>query len=316
MTALNCDLGPRLELNKRMGMVLEIVLGFSAGKKLELREGQSIRVGRTTRADFVIPHDDSMSSLHFSISVHAERCILQDLGSTNGTFLNGSRVQEAVLKNGDMILAGETRFSVSVPPETDLAAGKLRTVSNAASSTVPSFGPTQALQPSPSRTVRATKAELLQWITSRPDPLFALLDAARDSRVLDFLRACEDPYQSLYQGEKGEELATVAPYLVHLPKTSALLPKLMDVSWGQSWGVYLTCTQPFQEIRKHLRRFLTAKATNGRKLYFRFYDPRVLRVYIPTCTAEERSTFFGPVNSFLVEGDKSDELLVFPAAQG
>ena len=294
-----------------MRIVLEIVLGPFAGKKLELWEGQSIRVGRTTRADYVILHDDSISSLHFSVSVHTETCVLRDLGSTNGTFLNQSRVQEATLKDGDMILAGETCFSVSVPAATDLAAGKLRTVSNATSSTVPSFGPTHVLQSGPSKTVRATKAELLQVITSRPDPLFGLLDAARDSRVLDFLRAFEDPYQSLYEGEKGRELATIAPYLVHLPKTSALLPKLMDVSWGQSWGVYLTSTDPFQEIRKHLRRFLTANASNGRKLYFRFYDPRVLRVYIPTCTPEERSTFFGPVNSFLAEGDKADELLLF-----
>jgi hypothetical protein len=61
---------------------------------------------------------------------------------------------------------------------------------------------------------------------------------------------------------------------------------------------------------------LTVSGAEGRKLYFRFYDPRVLRVYLPTCTTDERSTFFGPVTCFLMEGEEPDELLLFPAAPG
>jgi len=39
----------------------------------------------------------------------------------------------------------------------------------------------------------------------------------------------------------------------------------------------------------------------GKDMYFRFYDPRVLRVFLPTCTPEELSDFFGPIAGFLIE---------------
>ena len=47
----------------------------------------------------------------------------------------------------------------------------------------------------------------------------------------------------------------------------------------------------------------------GTPLYFRFYDPRVLRIYLPTCNESELQTVFGPVNHFYVEG-KEEKLLI------
>src|SRR5439155_11949496 len=44
-------------------------------------------------------------------------CRISDLGSRNGTFLNGSRIQEAVLFDGDLISAGQTRFRVHIRSE-------------------------------------------------------------------------------------------------------------------------------------------------------------------------------------------------------
>jgi hypothetical protein len=50
---------------------------------------------------------------------------------------------------------------------------------------------------------------------------------------------------------------------------------------------------------------------DGRELYFRFYDPRVLRVFLPTCTLQQTAEFFGPVSSYLVEGEQASILLTF-----
>lgn len=49
----------------------------------------------------------------------------------------------------------------------------------------------------------------------------------------------------------------------------------------------------------------------GREVYFRYYDPRVLRLFLPTCTPEEINTFFGPVACFLMEAEEPDILLQF-----
>jgi hypothetical protein len=49
----------------------------------------------------------------------------------------------------------------------------------------------------------------------------------------------------------------------------------------------------------------------GQSLVFRYYDPRVLRVYLPTCTREELRTVFGPIECFWTEAESSDTLLEF-----
>jgi hypothetical protein len=82
--------------------------------------------------------------------------------------------------------------------------------------------------------------------------------------------------------------------------------------WGKSWGVYLTCEKPFEEVRKHLRHYLTVELEGEKKrVLFRFYDPRVLRVFLPTCTPEDASEFFGPIRKFGLEGEAPATMLEY-----
>ena len=46
---------------------------------------------------------------------------------------------------------------------------------------------------------------------------------------------------------------------------------------------------------------------NGEQLAFRFYHPRVLRIYLPTCTADELARFQGQLSSVIVETDGGAE---------
>jgi hypothetical protein len=102
-----------------------------------------------------------------------------------------------------------------------------------------------------------------------------------------------------------------APYLARITPQSRLLEELVRNGWGKSWGVYITAKTSFDELRHHFRRFLMVKTEDGTQLYFRFYDPRVLRSFLPTCTREEARQFFGPVRWFLMEGDKPEILMHF-----
>src|SRR5262249_36585829 len=151
--------------------------------------------------------------------------------------------------------------------------------------------------------------DALEVLRGVQEPLFALLDAARDPRVLQLLRASGEQYQSLYEGPKGEELAEFAPYLVSLPPGSQLHQVLVREGGGERWGACHTCPQPFKEVRGPFRRFLLVKNHDGRELYFRFYDPRVLRIFLPTCTPEETAQFFGPVSCFLLEAEDPQRLV-------
>ena len=51
-------------------------------------------------------------------------------------------------------------------------------------------------------------------------------------------------------------------------------------------------------------------------MLFRFYDPRVMRMYLPTCTAEELAIVFGPVGAYLLEGQDPKALLRLSLQKG
>lgn len=150
------------------------------------------------------------------------------------------------------------------------------------------------------------------------EPLYAVLDAARDPAILKLLQRSGEPAQSLYNGRRSEQLADVAPYLARVPAGSRLFDDLVNEGWGQSWGVLAVCDAPFAELRRHLRRFLVAQTEDRRALYFRFYDPRVLRPFLDAATDPQRRAFFGPISAFLFEGRREGTVLrrarVGPAA--
>jgi hypothetical protein len=90
---------------------------------------------------------------------------------------------------------------------------------------------------------------------------------------------------------------------VRIPEKSPLLQKLVQQAWAKSWGVFLTCDQPLKDLRTHFRKLLMVKLPDGKQVNFRYYDPRVLRLFLPTCTVDEIAQFFGPVKQFLLESE-------------
>jgi hypothetical protein len=125
------------------------------------------------------------------------------------------------------------------------------------------------------------------------------------------VRDTEVPYQSLYEGMQAQVLSEEAPYLVELGKDAWFDERLVRRGWGRSWGVYLSSKEPFREVRRHLRQFLFVKDEAERELYFRFYDPRVLRVFLPTCKARQVQALFAAVEAFSMEDEEGRQLLRF-----
>ncbi|MDO8736684.1 MAG: FHA domain-containing protein [Thermoleophilia bacterium] len=78
------------------------------GKVFELKGGATI--GRSPRSQIVLP-DDYVSSTHARIFARKQFLFLEDLGSTNGTFIDGRRVEgEQQIKPGQEIVIGDTIF--------------------------------------------------------------------------------------------------------------------------------------------------------------------------------------------------------------
>lgn len=143
-------------------------------------------------------------------------------------------------------------------------------------------------------------------------PTFAILDGARDSRVGNLARG--ELARCLYRGTLPKDLGEAAPHLVRMWAANEQTQRFFKMGWHQSWGVLLSYSGPIKILYRHLRQFLRARTEGGQTLLFRYYDPRVLRAYLPTCTAEELERFFGPVEAVAVEDEAPDAFYVFRRA--
>ncbi|HLZ15581.1 MAG TPA: DUF4123 domain-containing protein, partial [Cyclobacteriaceae bacterium] len=140
-------------------------------------------------------------------------------------------------------------------------------------------------------------------------PNFFLFDAARaGAAVLEKAMQWKDHLISLYHGRpEALSLETVAPYLFDLSGADGLRQLAETEGWGRAWGYFIASDQSLQELKAHFSRFLVTKDDEGKEYYFRFYDPRVLRQFLPSCEKKQLIEFFGPVEYFLVEGEEKEK---------
>jgi pSer/pThr/pTyr-binding forkhead associated (FHA) protein len=86
-----------------------LVLRTEDGDREYLLQQTEQLLGREPSNDIVLNGDEQVSGRHLRVFVREGRHHLEDTGSTNGTYLNGERVTEAVLLNhGDLVKAGKT----------------------------------------------------------------------------------------------------------------------------------------------------------------------------------------------------------------
>jgi eukaryotic-like serine/threonine-protein kinase len=97
-----------------MQVNLRVLAGPYQGRVFSFAQADTFLIGRTTDSHLYLPEDKFFSRHHCLLEITPPHCLLRDLGSTNGTFVNGQRVAEASLKNGDYIQGGETVLLVDV----------------------------------------------------------------------------------------------------------------------------------------------------------------------------------------------------------
>lgn len=146
--------------------------------------------------------------------------------------------------------------------------------------------------------------------------VFAVLDGASIPELLDRLYGERPEFFCLYRGELEPDMAEVAPYLVHLKGDSQFTRWVIEQGWGRHWAIFAVSPADLRQMRRHFRGLVMVYGPDDEPLYFRFYDPRVLRVYLPTCTGEEQAEVFGPVLSYAMEAEQDDVLLRFRPGEG
>ena len=103
-----------------MQVNLKVTAGPYQGRIFSFAQHDSFLIGRNPEAHLCLPDDRYFSRNHCLLEMNPPHSFLRDLGSTNGTFVNGQRVRDASLNNGDRIQCGETVLVVEVTT-TDLS---------------------------------------------------------------------------------------------------------------------------------------------------------------------------------------------------
>jgi hypothetical protein len=97
-----------------MRVTLNVVAGPQTGRTFTFDQHDTFMIGRSEDSHFCLPHDRFFSRHHCIVEIAPPQAFLRDLGSTNGTFVNGLRVESTYLKHGDRIQGGETVLEVQV----------------------------------------------------------------------------------------------------------------------------------------------------------------------------------------------------------
>jgi hypothetical protein len=143
------------------------------------------------------------------------------------------------------------------------------------------------------------------------EPVYAILDGARDPRIRNWVMDTRAASWCLYRGALPASLENAAPWLLRLARGQPYTEEFFERGWNHQWGVIFTSSAASRELRRHLRRFLLVRTEDKRRLLFRYYDPRVLRVYLPTCTPEEVAHFLGPISAFAAAAERPDRFEVY-----
>jgi hypothetical protein len=97
-----------------MQVNLKVIAGPYKGRIFSFTHHDSFLIGRSREAHLYLPDDRYFSRNHCLLEINPPRAFLRDLNSTNGTFLNGRRVMQEYVNDGDRIQCGETVLIVEV----------------------------------------------------------------------------------------------------------------------------------------------------------------------------------------------------------
>jgi hypothetical protein len=131
-----------------------------------------------------------------------------------------------------------------------------------------------------------------------PSTQYALIDGAMAAEGLQKLLDLSQRHACLYMGESAKLLASVAPHLAQFEADSAFYAQFVTNGLPNYWGMLVHANCTLVELVHHFRKFLIVDTEDDRKLYFRFYDPRVLPGFLATASEKQLAEFFGPVSQF------------------
>jgi hypothetical protein len=174
------------EANSEPRFALRFISGKYQGGEYPLAEGQEIVIGRSSELDMVLV-EEMVSRKHARIALTEGAISIEDLGSTNGTFVNGEKVQQGTLREGDRVLIGTNILKVVAAPQDAEARANLKAMAVGRVTARQTQGTQRGPEEAPRMSGNLEEIplpDLLQLFgTSRKAGVLVLRSAGREGRI-------------------------------------------------------------------------------------------------------------------------------------
>ena len=158
--------------------------------------------------------------------------------------------------------------------------------------------------------------KLKNYLFSDTTRLYCILDGASVDDLPMRLYETDTPNYCLFRGELEPDELYAAPYVAVLLPGSSFAEWVFSECAGKHWGIFAHCRHSLKEMRRHCRALVNVYDEKGNPMIFRYYDPRVLRKFLPTCTSEELETLFGKIETLFAETEDGDTLTAYRLENG
>lgn len=113
----------------------------------------------------------------------------------------------------------------------------------------------------------------------------------------------------LWSGQLAPDVEEVAPYMILLEKDSDFTTWLIKHGWQNHWNIFVKSALEPKAFRKQIRKLQLVRSPEGKTLFFRFYDPRVMENFLPTVDEAQHSELYENIQAFYFPLLNSNELV-------
>jgi Domain of unknown function (DUF4123) len=145
----------------------------------------------------------------------------------------------------------------------------------------------------------------------QPPPLraYALIDASQSPDIAICLDAFNSPARCLFDGDVGDDLSDVAPWLVELTRFDDAWDWFVADGYGRNWGILIHSRLELPRLKTQLKRFLKITDEKGQSFFFKYYRPKHLNAYLPVFDDQQTSSFMKGIETIFAEDDKDPNKL-------
>ncbi|MEM9502133.1 MAG: DUF4123 domain-containing protein [Pseudomonadota bacterium] len=129
---------------------------------------------------------------------------------------------------------------------------------------------------------------------------YAIVDGAADPRLFPLVTASSQ-HSCLYEDDYDEDTLAALPHLVALAEGEQLPDIWRKHEAGRFWGIVIQSPLSLKKLRRHLRKFTTARLPEGDVVLFRFWDPRVFATFAESGSEEEVAPFFEMIDAVIAD---------------